>query len=149
MPAFSRAFVDNTDASGTGTYHVKSRFVSGGVRVHTTPASRYLRLRLGNSNRRLQSLSTTFLKSGAFRVKSGETYCWKYTKRPPNAAKHLSQVSVLTTYCHWSPPMIFTVSSPSVSPGGGTAFNAIVTGILPAPVAATRTGPVISQYGSS
>ena len=50
------------------------------------------------------------------------------------------------TYAHWSSPTIVTRSSPSVSPGGGTAFNAIVTGILPAPVAATRTGSVISQY---
>ena len=38
-----RASEDNTDASVTETYHPNIRFVSGGVGVPTTPASRYLR----------------------------------------------------------------------------------------------------------
>ena len=101
-------------------------------------------------NRRLQSLSTTFLKSGASRVMSCRAYCWKYSKRTPTCRKaFVSEPHLLTTYVHRSSPIIVTRSSPSVLPGGGTAFNAIVTGILPAPVAATRTGSVISQYGSS
>ena len=35
MPAFSRAFVDKTDASVTGTFLLKCRFVSGGEREYT------------------------------------------------------------------------------------------------------------------
>ena len=46
--------VDNTDASGTGTYPVKIRFMSAQRGKKTrSAASRYLRLRLENINRRL------------------------------------------------------------------------------------------------
>ena len=40
---YYRASEDNTDASVTETFHPHIRFVSGGVGVPTTPASRYLR----------------------------------------------------------------------------------------------------------
>ena len=102
-------------------------------------------------NRRLQSLSTTLVKSGASRVRWACLLAENTAKRTPSAAKHLSQVSVLLTE-NLLPPVARNNSYRQFAlgtPRRGTAFNAIVTGILPAPVAATRTGSVISQYGSS
>ena len=53
-----RAFVDNRDASAIETHLLKSRFVSAQRGKKTrSAASRYLRLRLENSNRRLQFLT--------------------------------------------------------------------------------------------
>ena len=58
MPAFSRAFVDNTDASGTGTFHHKCRFMSAQRRKKTRSAAsryrRYVRLTSTTGELRLQ-----------------------------------------------------------------------------------------------